>query len=84
MAAYCPPKGNSKILKDFCKDFLNKHEMSNKAALLLGGFNLNALDYDTTEVVKTSLMWFFKMDFYPLSKNLRELLEQAPLQLTIS
>ena len=52
MAVYCPPKGNRKLFKDFCKDFLNKQEMSNKAALLLGGFNLNALDYDTTEVVK--------------------------------
>ena len=37
--------------------------MSSKAASLFGDFNLNALDYDTNEV--------FKMDFYPLSKDLR-------------
>ena len=47
--------------------------MSNKAASLLGDFNLNALDYDTNEVVKN--IWFFKMDFFPLSQDLRELLE---------
>ena len=81
-ATYRTPKGNNKLFKDFCKDFLNNQEMSNKTALLLGDFNLNALDYDTNKVVK-DLIWFFQMDFYPLSKDLRELLEQAALQLTI-
>ena len=75
--------------------------MSNKAAFLLGDFDLNALDYDTKEEVKNFfnlvfqnefhtkevvtnfLIWFSKMDFYPSSKDLRELLEQAPLQLTM-
>ena len=65
MAAYLPPKGSNKLFKDFCKDFLNKPEMSNNAAILLGDFNLNALDYDTNKVVK-------------------KLLEQTPLQLTVS
>ena len=58
--------------------------MSYKEAFLLGNFNLNALDYDTNEVVKKSFNLVFKMDFYPLSIDLRELLEQAPLQLTTS
>ena len=59
MAVYCPPKGNRKLFKDFCKDFLNKQEMSNKAAFLLGDFNMNALGYDTKEVIKN----FFNLDF---------------------
>ena len=53
--------------------------MSFKGAFLLGDFNLNALDYDTNEVVKN----FFNLLFFSrFSKDLRELLEQVPLQLT--
>ena len=40
-ATYRRPKGNKNLFKDFCKDFLYKQEMSNKAAFLLGDFNLN-------------------------------------------
>ena len=78
-AVYRTPKGNNKLFKDFCKDFLNKQKMSNKAAFLLGDFNLNDSDYDTNKEVKDFFNLFFKMDFYPLSKDLRELLEQPPL-----
>ena len=55
--------------------------MSNKAAFLLRDFNLNVLDYDTKEVVKSFSNLFFQNGF--LSKDRRELLEQAPLPLTI-
>ena len=58
-ATYRTPKGNNELFKDFCKDFLNNQEMSNKTALLLGDFNLNALDYDTNKVVKD----FFNLVF---------------------
>ena len=51
-AANRPPKGNNKLFKGIRKDFLNKQEMSNKAAFLLGDLNLNALDYDTDKIVK--------------------------------
>ena len=47
--------------------------MSSKTAFLFGSFNLNALDYDTNISLKTFSMWFFKMDSYPLSKDLQEL-----------
>ena len=33
IVAYRPPKESNKLFIDFYKDFLNKHEMSNKAAL---------------------------------------------------
>ena len=65
-AVYRPPKGNNKLFKDFCKDFLNKQEMSNKAAFLLRDFNLNALDYDTKEVVKSFSNLVFQNRFLPL------------------
>ena len=65
-AAYRPPKGNNKLFKDFCKDLLNKQEISNKAAFLLGDFNLNALDYDTNEVVKDVFNLVFQTGFPPL------------------
>ena len=42
-----------------------------------------ALDYDTNELIKNFLTLTF-MGSYSLSKDLRELLEQVPLQLTIS
>ena len=63
---YRPPKGNNKLFKDFCKDFLNKQEMSNKAAFLLRDFNLNALDYDTKEVVKSFSNLVFQNRSLPL------------------
>ena len=65
-AVYRPPKGNNKLFKDFCKDFLNKQEMSNKAAFLLRDFNLNALDYDTKEVVKSFSNLVFQNRSLPL------------------
>ena len=65
-AVYRPPKGNNKLFKDFCKDFLNKQEMSNKAAFLLRDFNLNALDYDNKEVVKSFSNLVFQNRSLPL------------------
>ena len=44
-ATYRPPKGNNKRFKDFCKDFLNKQVMSNKAAFVLGEFNWNIVQF---------------------------------------
>ena len=41
--------------------------MSNKAAFLLRDFNLNVLDYDTKEVVKSFSNLFFQNGF--LSKD---------------
>ena len=40
--------------------------MSNKAAFLLGDFNLNASDYDTNEVVKNIFNLVFQNGFLPL------------------
>ena len=65
-AAYRPPRGNNKIFKDFCKDFLHKQKISNKIAFLLGDFNLNALDYDNNEVVKNFFNLAFQSGFIPL------------------
>ena len=65
-AAYRPPKGNSKLFKDFCKDLLDKQETAIKAAFLVGDFNLNALDYDTNEVVKNVFNLVFQNGFPPL------------------
>ena len=65
-ATHRRPKGNKNLFKDFCKDFLYKQEMSNKAAFLLGDFNLNALDYDTNKVVKTFFNLVFQNGFLPL------------------
>ena len=65
-AAYSPPKGNNKLFKDFCKYFLNKQEMSNKAAFHLRDFNSNTLDYDTNEVGKNFLNLVFQNGFLSL------------------
>ena len=40
--------------------------MSNKAAFLLGDFNLNSLDYDTNEVVQNLFNLIFQNAFLPL------------------
>ena len=40
--------------------------MSNKAVFLLGDFNLNALDYDTNEVVKDLFNPVFQNGFLPI------------------
>ena len=65
-AAYHPPKGNNKLIKDFCKDFLNKQERSDKAAFLLEDFNLNALDCNTNKVAKKIFNLVFQNGFLPL------------------
>ena len=39
--------------------------MSGKSAFLLGDFNLNALDYDTNEVVKKFFNLLFQNGFLP-------------------
>ena len=65
-AVYRTPKGNNKLFKNFCKDFLNKQEMSNKAAFLLGDFNLNASDYDTNKEVKDFFNLVFQNGFLSL------------------
>ena len=56
--AYRSPKGNKKLFTDFCKGSL-----SNKAAFLLGDFNLNALDCDTNNVVKNFFNLVFQNGF---------------------
>ena len=66
MAVYRPPKGNNKLFNDFCSDILNKQEMSNKAALLLGDFTLNVLEYNSNEVVKNVFNLVFQNGFLPL------------------
>ena len=66
MGAYLPSKGNNKLFKDFCKDFVNKQEMSSKAAFLFRNFNLNSLDYDTNEIVKNFFNLVFQNRFLPL------------------
>ena len=65
-AAYHPSKETNKLSKDFCKDFLSKQEMSNTTAFLLGGFNLNVLDYNTNELVKNFFNLIFQNGFLPL------------------
>ena len=65
-AVYRTPKGNNELFKNFCKDFLNNLEISNKTALFLGDFNLNALDYDTNKVVKDFFDLVFQNGFLSL------------------
>ena len=43
-SAYRSLKGNNKLRKNFCEDFLNEQKMAKKAPL--GDFNLNDLEYD--------------------------------------
>ena len=62
-AANRPPKGNNELFKSTLKDFLNKQEMSNKAAFLLGDLNLNALDYDTDKIIKNFFNLVFQNGF---------------------
>ena len=66
MAGYRPPKGNSKLFKDFCKDFPNKQKMRSKAIFLLGNFNLNTFGYDTKEIVKNIFILIFQNGFLSL------------------
>ena len=58
--------------------------MLNKAAFLLGEFNSNALHYGTHEVVKNCFNLAFQNVFLPYIQIPTRLLEQVPLQLTIS
>ena len=64
------PKGNKTNYFRIFADVLKKQEMSNKAVFLLGDFNLNALDYDTNEVVKNFFNLIFQNGFVALIQRL--------------
>ena len=58
--------------------------MSNKTIFLLGDFNLDALDYDTNEVVKNFFNLIFQNGFLPLIQRSTKITRTMPHQLTIS
>ena len=60
---YRPPKGDVKVFKNYCKDFLKKKSTSSKTVFMVGNLNINSFDFDNNDLVK---------DFYLLYRGLPE------------
>ena len=61
-----PPKGDIKVLKNYCKYFLQKKSASSKTGLMVGDLNINSFDYDNNTLVKNFFNLIFQSGFLPL------------------
>ena len=65
---YWPPKGDIKLFKNYCKDFLKKKSGCSKIVFMVEDLNINSFDYDSNILVKT----FFKKLFCLLYRGIPE------------
>ena len=65
-SVYRPPKGDIKVFKNYCKDFLKKKSASSKKVFMVGDLNINSFDYDNNELVKKLFNLTFQSGFLPL------------------
>ena len=56
---YRPPKGDIKVIKNYCKDFLKRKSASSKTVFMVGDLNIKSFDYDNNVLVKN----FFNLIF---------------------
>ena len=63
---YRPPKGDIKVFKNYCKDFLKKKSGSSKTVFMVGDLNINSFDYDNNALVKNFFNLIFQSGFLPL------------------
>ena len=63
---YRAPKSDVKLLKNYCKNLLKKKNTNDKTVFILGDLNVNSLDYDNNESVKTIFNMIFQCGFLPL------------------
>ena len=63
---YRPPKGEIKVFKNYCKDFLKKKTASSKTVFRVGGLNINFFNYDNNALVKNFFNLIFQSGFLPL------------------
>ena len=63
---YRPPKGDIKVFKNYCKDFLKKKSGSSKTVFMVGDLNINSFDYGNNALVKRFLNLMFQSGFLPL------------------
>ena len=63
---YRPPKGDIKVFKTYCKDFLKKKSGSSKTVFMVGDLNINPFDYDNNALVKNFFNLIFQSGFLPL------------------
>ena len=65
-SVYRPPKGDTKLFKNYCKDFLKKKSASSKTVFMVGDLNINSFDYDNNALVKNFFNLIFQSGFLPL------------------
>ena len=63
---YRPPKGDIKVFKNYCKDFLKKKSISNKTVFMVGDLNINSFDYDNSALVEHFFNLIFQSGFLPV------------------
>ena len=63
---YRPPKGDIKVFKNYCRDFLKNKSASSKTVFMVGDLNINSFDYDNNESVKKIFNLIFQSGLLPL------------------
>ena len=63
---YRPPKGDIKVFKNYCKDFLKKKSGSSKTVFMVGDLNINSFYYDNSTLVKKIFNLIFQRGFLTL------------------
>ena len=66
MASTDRKKGDIKVFKNYCKDFLKKKSGSSKTVFMVGDLNINSFDYDNNALVKNFFNLIFQSGFLPL------------------
>ena len=65
-SVYRPPEGDTKLFKNYCKDFLKKKSASSKTVFMVGDLNINSFDYGNNALVKKIFNLIFQSGFLPL------------------
>ena len=63
---YRPPKGDIKLFKNYCKDFLKKKSGGSKTVFMVGNLNINFFDYDNNALIQNFFNLIFQSGFLPL------------------
>ena len=58
--AYRPPNGDPNEIENHFKNILSKREITNKEQVLVGDFNINALDFNENKMVQNFVNLMFR------------------------
>ena len=67
--SYRPPQGDTTLFKKHLQDLLLRHDVSKKAVLTTGDFNINLLDFQNSRKVQTFVNLMFHYGMVPVNNK---------------